>query len=323
MNWKVTYRDREGKRQEEIFKATSRDELFRALSGMGISPIRIEETTEKPIPNSSYSRINAKHLAWAGLVVVAVGLLYLVSVSLRGKEALPPQQERKPTKAIKDVTPAIPRQPERIIGEAPQKVDPSARPSKVGEIVNNYVKLPSGELHYIKGEVTNNVAETSRDWFNVFEHRCENDIACLLTLEPGETLVGTPVYRGRFVKEFLKSLETPIIPSADDPQEIKDLKRMVTEAKIELKAAYDRGEDIEQIMLETRNQMQDLAAYRQALETELFDTIKDNPSPEDVEDFIKAANQMLASKGIAPMELNPLTRKRLQRMIEIKKGQKE
>jgi len=293
MNWKVTYRDREGKRQEEIFKAASRDELFRTLSGKGIFPIRIEETAEKLIPNSSHSRINAKHLAWVGLVVAAVGLVYFVSTSLRGKETLSPQQERKLTKAIKEVKPATPRQPERIIEEAPQKVDPNARPTKVGEIVNNYIKLPSGKIHYIRGEVTNNVAANApKEWFEVFDHHCENEIALYLTMEPGETLVGTPVYRGRFVKEFLKSLEMPIVASPDDSQEVRDLKRAVTETKIELKAAYDRGEDIEQIMLDTRSQLQDLSAYKHALETDMKAMVRDKAeSYEDIDDFIEAANQ--------------------------------
>ena len=256
----------------------------------------------------------------AGLIVVGCACFFLFR---SGKDDAPVQEPPKKPKVTKrQPAPARPSKApkqEAKVEEAPKPVDPNARPTKVGEIVNNYIKLPSGKLHYIRGEVTNNVAETSRDWFDVFDYKCETDIACLLTMEPGETLVGTPVYRGRFVKEFLKSLETPIVADKDDPQEIKDLKKAVTEAKIELKAAYDRGEDIEQIMLDTRNQLQDLAAYKHTLETELKDTIRNNAtSGADIDEFIAAANRILEEKGIAPLQLNPLARKRLERMIQQK-----
>ena len=210
--------------------------------------------------------------------------------------------------------------------EVEQKpISPDARPTKVGEIVNNYIMLPSGKLHYIRGEVTNNVAATQpKEWFEVFEHHCENEIALYLTIEPGETLVGTPVYRGQFKKEFLKSLETPIVVDKDDSQEIKNLKRDVTAAKIELKAALDRGEDIEQIMLDTRSQLQDLAAYKRALESDMMDAIRNGAtSSEDIDDFIAAADRLLAERGIAPMKLNPIARVKLERMIQSKSQPKE
>lgn len=260
----------------------------------------------------------------AALIVVAgAGIAYwLLPRSPKG-EPEEPKAKPKPAKWVeRSSRTALSKNVEE---PAPKPVDPNARPTKVGEIVNNYIKLPSGRLHYIKGEVTNNVAATMpKEWYEVFDHQCENEIALYLTMEPGETLVGTPVYRGRFVKEFLKSLETPIIPSAEDSQEVKDLKRAVNEAKIELKAAYDRGEDIEQIMLDTRSQLQDLAAYKRALEGDLKEMVRESAtSAADIDDFIEAANRMLAEKGIAPMALNPLARKRLERLIQQKANENE
>ena len=72
-------------------------------------------------------------------------------------------------------------------------------------------------------------------------------------------------------------------------------------------------------MLDTRNQLQDLAAYKHTLETELKDTIRNNAtSGADIDEFIAAANRILEEKGIAPLQLNPLARKRLERMIQQK-----
>ena len=274
-------------------------------------------------PSSRQRLLKSRPVVIVALVALLAVVAFLVVRRGTGNGEQATEEKARKTRIARDKAPKVPQTapkppaPPKV--EEPKPVDPNARPTKVGEIVNNYIKLPSGKLHYIRGEVTNNVAETSRDWFDVFDHRCETEIACLLTLEPGETLVGTPVYRGRFVKEFLKSLETPIIPDKDDPQEIRDLKKAVTEAKIELKAAYDRGEDIEQIMLDTRSQLQDLAAYKHTLEAELKNTIRNNATSDaDIDEFIEAANRLLEEKGVAPLKLNPLARMRLERMIQQK-----
>ena len=285
----------------------------RRAAGSGAAP--------RPIPSAKGKRPLRGILA-ALVVVIGAGLAWWM---LSRPAEVVPEPEAKPKPAKRSEVEFKTTKPKPDKETAPKPIDPDARPTKVGEIVNNYIKLPSGRLHYIKGEVTNNVAATMpKEWYEVFDHQCENEIALYLTMEPGETLVGTPVYRGRFVKEFLKSLETPIIPRAEDSQEVKDLKRAVNEAKIELKAAYDRGEDIEQIMLDTRSQLQDLAAYKRALEGDLKEMVRESAtSAADIDDFIEAANRMLAEKGIAPMALNPLARKRLERLIQQKANENE
>jgi len=325
MNWRVTYRGKDGNQSSFCIEASTRTEAFKILSERGISPIRIEESKSESTNAIGPARNKLQHLAWlcAGVLCVVGVVFFATRKSTTDSPEKKPVTTRKIAKVQPAKTASVSNDMPVATSKEPKPVDPNARPEKVGEIVNNYIKLPSGRLHYIKGEVTNSSTNVKRDWFEVFDHGCDNEIACLLTLEPGETLVGTPVYRGRFAKEFIKSLESPIIPTADDPQEIKDLKRAVTEAKIELKAAYDRGEDIERIMLETRNQMQDLAAYRQALESELRTAVKDVESEQELDAFVAAANEMLAKKGIAPTELNLLSRKRLQLMINSKKGKRK
>ena len=136
-------------------------------------------------------------------------------------------------------------------------------------------------------------------------------------MTPGESLVGTPVYTKRFTEDFLKSLETPIIATEEDSQEDAELKRAMVQTKIELKARIDAGEDLGQILLDTRREYQELARYKKMLQSEMLE-LKKKPDAtiEDVENFVTAANQLLEQKGIAPIKLSPISK----RMLLRKKG---
>jgi predicted component of type VI protein secretion system len=188
----------------------------------------------------------------------------------------------------------------------------------VGETLNGYIKLPSGRIHRVLGVVTNSATASIKGKYEIFDHSCENEIAGFMAMEPGQGLVGTPRYNGRFTRDFLESLKHPIIVSQDDTPEDAALKRAVIQAKIDLKDAYDRGEDIEQIMLDTRKEMQDLARYKQELTQQLHEMVKGDSemTTEEMEDLVEAANQMLDAKGIAPMKFGPLTRRKIMLMRE-------
>ena len=221
---------------------------------------------------------------------------------------------------IAEVTPvkAPPAKAEEPKPEPPKPIDPNARPTKVGETLNGYIKLPSGRLHRVLGVVTNSATASIKGKYEIFDHSCENEIAGFMAMEPGQGLVGTPRYNGRFTKDFLESLKHPIIVSQDDTPEDAALKRAVIQAKIDLKDAYDRGEDIEQIMLDTRKEMQDLARYKQELKQQLHEMVKGDSemTTEEMEDLVNAANKMLDAKGIAPMKFGPLTRRKIMLMRE-------
>ena len=166
--------------------------------------------------------------------------------------------------------------------------------------------------------MTNSATASIKGKYEIFDHACENEIAGFLSMEPGQGLVGTPRYNGRFKRDFLESLKHPIVVTPDDSPEDAALKRNVIKAKIELKEALDRGEDIEQIMLDTRKEMQDLARYKQELKQQMHEMVKGDGemTTEEMEDLVDAANKMLDAKGIAPMTFGPLTRRKIMLMRE-------
>ena len=251
-----------------------------------------------------------------GLVTVVVGVALFV-ILRNGLTEGKPKSEHRP-QMIKSVEPKIVHLP--VTNEV-SKAEESPDPQRVGEIKNGKIRLSNGKIHVMKGIVTNysGMAKLKCD---IFSHKSENVIARLLTIKPGQFLVGTPHYNGRITKDFLESIKEPIVISPDDSDYDKELKRAVREAKIELKIAYDRGEDIEKILLDSRAEFQKLGRYKQELRTMMNKQLSSASTPEEVDDYIAAANKMLEAKGIAPMNPTPFERIKL-RLQEQAKERKQ
>ena len=153
--------------------------------------------------------------------------------------------------------------------------------------------------------------------YEIFETRAENEIAMFMTMIPGEGLVGSPDYDESFKDEFLKSCETPIIIYEDDTEYEKQLKREMEELKIDLRQRMRDGEDICEIMAETREEMMRLGVVRQQIESEMRDMLSESESADDFDDCIEAANRILESQGIAPLRINPIVRRNIMRQLGI------
>ncbi len=323
MDWNITYRNGGGELSQISLEAESREAVFEELARRGVSAVRVERAQDKAKPHTASPRggnspsgVFRGTFAGAIVVVAAVGAFWFLA---KDKSATEPPKEKRSAPVV-DVAPASTAP--TAMGEkvdAPPKVDPNARPTKVGETVNGYIKLPSGRIHRVLGVVTNSAAASIKGKYEIFDYACENEIAGFLSMEPGQGLVGTPRYNGRFKRDFLESLKHPIIVSKDDSPEAAALKRNVIQAKAELKAALDRGEDIEQIMLDTRREMQDLARYKQELKQQMREMVKSSKgemTTEEMECLLDAANRMLDAKGIAPMTFGPLARRKIMMMRE-------
>lgn len=328
MKFTVTYRKQDGSPATEVIDAANRAAAVASCRARGIVPKSVTEGGHITSPSRRPAWIKGSVAGAAVITAVFVAWFFLVP---RPQTAPAPASPPKKHVAPKQVAapkprpkPAVTNTVAKPVEPKPVKVDPNARPEKVGEIVNGYIKLPSGRLHRIRGEVTNDVSRTSVSKYEIFEYHCDNEIACFLTMTPGEGLVGDPRYNGSFKSEFLKSLETPIVINSEDDEYTRELKKAVRDTKIDLKAALDHGEDIEQIMLNTRREMQDLHNYKRLLQNELSEyRQKEGVTDDDVEDFIKAANIMLAEKGIAPLKVGPITRKRMELLMKEKEERNE
>lgn len=250
-----------------------------------------------------------------GAVAVVVGIVCIFAFS--GKSEKPVKDTGTKPAKIKEVTPAAAKQ-EKPVEKPVEKKQP------------HYWELPTTNgltetqirkwkfMHEPPPPWTNTVMATrKRPKYAIFGTRPENEIACLISATPGASLVGMPRYSEKFKADFLKSCETPIIVSKDDDEYTANLKREMNKVKIELRQRMADGEDLGDILTETRRELQHLAAVKREVEREMRKVIKDTAvTEEDVDTCIEAANKLLESKGVAPVRMNPLLRSALKRSIQ-------
>ena len=310
----VTTRNKNGSLEERVYTANDRAELFKKLAADGVSAIRVREGAigKKPKRKNAGSSASSKG---RGLIVAT--LLVLVGGVAAWWMMKGGEKKVTETKVEKKETKIAPANPEKVKSSSPavkeaKSNDPKELPpQKVGETRNGFIKLPSGRLHKVKGVFTNRTASVKGP-YAIFKNRCDNEIAGLLYAKPGSVVGPMPKYSGRFTQRFLDSLKTPIVVTSEDSPEDAELKKAVIEAKKELKAAYDRGEDIEQIMLDSRKELHKLALYKRDIQQEIAKFRREgNASDQELEEFVQMANTMLEAKGIAPLNVGPITRQKI------------
>lgn len=257
---------------------------------------------------------------------VAAGAAFVLVAAVAAWRFWPTEHDNKdkpePKKAsvIREVTPSIPVQESKNAVKEDAANDNGKEtkdlpPQQLGEVRNGYVLLGSG-LHKIRGEVTNNCSLT-KGKYEIFKHSAENTIAALLSIKAGDTLIGEPDYQGSFAESLRRSLkETIKIEETDTPEQV-ELKQAVIEAKEELRKAMERGEDVEKIIIASRRECQELARAKQIMMADVYDFVdKKAVSKADVETYVEAANMLLESKGIAPIERSTLVDIKLRHKLE-------
>ena len=306
----VQYRGPGGKTESVQIDAADRAGVFAELKKRGISAISVREGAAK---NASPASPMRGLVAGALVVVVAAVAVYFIF-----KDNAKPETPKEPKKA-RTITelPTPAHKPAPVVSEVklekPKEIPYWERPTTNG--LNEMQIRKWKHAHRPPPGYTNTTSLTEAPpAYAIFQHPCENTIAGYLTMTPGETLVGTPHYGPKFTQQFLKSLENPIIVTKDDTPEQAELKRLMIETKIDLKARYDQGEDIGKILEDTHAEYQRLATIKSDIQQE-FDEFRKNPDAtlEDVEIFLQAANKLLEGKGVAPLEMSPIAKRMLLR----------
>ena len=245
--------------------------------------------------------------------LIGIGGAIATFILLRPDPAAAVRGEPTATKRIKDVgfgakTGAVARS-SAAVAKKPKKVEYWEQDTTNGLSACQILKW---ELYHTPApSYTNNyIHHQPRPFYAIFDHSSENEIACLLTMNPGEGLVGEPNYGKDWAEDFEESCKVPIIISSADSEETKQLKQMMIDAKIELKNRMAAGEDICRIMADTRNELMRLGQIRESMVDQVRELIDETArSSADVDDMVDAANKLLEQKGIAPISLNPLTRR--------------
>lgn len=277
---------------------------------------------KKAIPKNTSNNFNIL------LIIVSFVVLFLALIAwlmlpsaenIENDESNPKTKKIATTKKLKEKK-AQKAETNVVKRSKAKSENPKERPpQRVGEIRDGYRLLCDGTLHRVLGVVTNTPGKFSiAD--KTFKHSADVELGNLLMVEPGDDLLGDTagMYRG-FNKEFDEALSEPIEYSDDDTPIQREMKQAVKELRKELKDRRAKGEDIEKIMEDTRNQLKELSLYRQELEDEVRKLSTDDLTQKDYEDLVAAANQMLKERGIKPLEMPSTVR----HAIRLRKIQEE
>ena len=203
---------------------------------------------------------------------------------------------------IREVKPAVARTNETTATTPPKPKE--LPPQRVGEVRDGKLLMLSGELRVVKGVVTSGVTTVSVAE-KTFKHTANRRIASLLRIVPGEGMLGSSEELfENFKEQFEESLKEEITFTPEDTDEQRELKQAVLDARKELLERKARGEDVARVMIDTRNQLQELGTYRHELEKQVERLRSDGDfSEQDEDDLVRAANTMLEDRGVMPLEL--------------------
>lgn len=139
----------------------------------------------------------------------------------------------------------------------------------------------------------------------IFRHAAEEHISWLLDMKVGEPVIGDYAYGDAFRRSFRESLAEPVEILDTDDARTRELKAAVQETKEELRRRMEAGEDVAEAMNDAMDEFRRLARYRQELQSQLREIRADGGrySDQDVEDFTRAANEMLRREGLPPLAM--------------------
>ena len=260
----------------------------------------------------------------AGAIVVlgaAVAAWWLWPTGESAGETPPPRTKQR----IKEVTPAAAPKPEVekedvIIGSRGLPINTYGK--KIHKDENGVWRFETGQRVPDPNRPSERIELKSMGTPKIFAFSCENEIAALLDVEPGEMIMDVE-YGEDFVADFRESLKEEIRASGDDDVRVRGMKDAVIEVKKDLLARLNRGEDIARYMTEARNDLCNLHLYREELRHQVVDLLEDGESvaDKDVKDLIDAANTMLRDKGVKELEDNEFVRQSL--ILERKEMERE
>lgn len=253
-------------------------------------------------------------VAWVGVgVVFAIGTFVVARLAVKdggADDATAATESPKPIAEVSTNTvPAVSDAPAtNVAASLPKKerLEPGTKRRVEWKRPDNWDQLTRAQKTRAQ-PVARVIKPIGWDDRKLFSHPSDRKIERLMRVQPGRLVLGTITYDERFVADFLESLKTPIEFVDEDTEEDKAIKQAVKDARADLKAAYDRGEDIVEIMNRTEKELHELAAYKIDLRKAIVDYRKSGEhSEQDVKDYIEAANTILRDKGMEPLRLGEL-----------------
>ena len=292
MKFVVDYRGPDGSRQQKEIEAADRAAVFAELKKLGISAITVREGILSKKSSSTSPSLVKGIVAGLVVVIALAGVLYLV---LGNRDEKPQEEKTEKTKLIKEVAPsvmALTNNIEKVV-EIEKKVPP---PQRFGKHV---VEVDEDGQRWItrNGRRRKLVSVKTGTSKQLFFNLAENQISALVTVKPGDMIVGFDVDE-RFVKNFVESLKNEIEFSDDDTPEERQEKELVKEAKQNLKEYMEQGQDIVEIMKDEYKKIAKLNALKTDLMNDLSKMRREGASADDIDIQVRSSNELLKRYGV-------------------------
>ena len=199
------------------------------------------------------------------------------------------------------------------------------KPGSMGAGVAAASKLPPIRQNSV---VTCNVEQAQGVVEKTFTENADRQIANLILLEPGDEVVGddSELLYSEFKKDFLDSIKTITLKDQSDTPFVAELKKAVNDVRLDLKVRLDNGEDIQQIMIDTRKNLRELSVYRSNLEEEVNKITADGElTAEEMKDYVDAANALLEQRGAKKLAMPEFIQHRLEMQQAVRRqgGERE
>lgn len=252
----------------------------------------------------------------AVLLVIAGGLWWWLSRSVG--DNVPPSMPVVPVEKHHVVPKgqkvnSLTRENHTVNSTAPEKEE---QKTEVVPVVSPK-KKPQSNAHLLVKDPNARVIPQRESLPRRFKYHSEEFIASLLEMEPGTPVIGEFKFSKRFLEDLKKSFGEKIEILDSDDERTRELKEAVSATKDDLRKRMEAGEDVCQILKESRKQLQELAAYKMDLMAELRNIRKSGEwTAEEYSKFVAAANKMLEDRGAAPIKLPRVIVRQLRKQQE-------
>lgn len=151
----------------------------------------------------------------------------------------------------------------------------------------------------------------------VFRHATDSIISMALAQPSMGAMPPLPL-RGDMDRQFLRSLEEPIVIEETDSDEVKERKRIVREARVEIKKMMDRGMHFAEIMADHEKTFNENADIRRKAIAEAT-KIRDEGDSEGTAQYVEAMNAAFETMGIEKIDM-PRTKEERSAELEAKRA---
>lgn len=309
MDYTATYRSSSGAPAHATVEATNEKEAHAKFRSMGITPISVRPG-KAPTKTGTDVKVSPSIIRGIVAALIVVVLAGGACWWLLGHSAADVKPVEK-VKVAKVQKPSMPRvkEPKQAVKSAPAVTNAPVRPVTA-------VAAPPEERHDVVSIHTNNMGKVVEKWIGpdgklhmavryarrpAFTTASDTQLAMAVAGNGTQALPPIPMTAAS-EKDFLESLKTPIEINDDDPENVKQMKVAVQEARAAMKEMMDKGMSYQEALTEHRKLVNENVETRNKCMSELR-ALVDAGDKDGAEHYLRTINIALGQMGVPALEM--------------------